>query len=258
MHMIKSKAIAFCLLSVLWTGCLTVPLTPLQKAMHARNKAEVERLLQQPGARINARYGEIKGTMLYYVAWTGDTNMTAFLLSKGADPTISAKGTGTPLHAAAEKSRTNVITMLLDHGVDVDIRDPAKQTPLISAAWNRQPASVSLLLQRGADVNAQGHMRFTALSMGVLGQSAADESYRKVVKLLLQAGAKVNVAAKHGCTPLTLATRVGDPEVVKLLLDAGANTTAKDLNGETAMRIAIRKGNKELQQLIASYEKGVP
>lgn len=235
-------------------GCAGPGLQPIQRAAFDHNKAEVDRLLKQDG-NINHRFGEGRETLLYAFAFEGDADMVEFLLSRGADPIIGAsrKGYDTPLHKAAEKGHTNVVNVLLNHGVNVDIKNRSQATPLMSAAWSRQPDAVGLLIQRGANVNARDSSRRTALFMGVLNQPPVDENYRRTVKLLLQNSAQVNVSDNAGCTPLTMAARVGDVETVRLLLDAGANLAAKDVNDETALMIATRLGNIELQKAISNY-----
>jgi ankyrin repeat protein len=62
-------------------------------------------------------------------------------------------------------------------------------TPLLHAIHTHQTASVTALLDAGADVNRAGHDGVTPLMM------AAGYGYDDTVKVLLQRGAKPNVAA---------------------------------------------------------------
>lgn len=49
-----------------------------------------------------------------------------------------------------------------------------------------------------------------------------------MVKLLIDAGADVNLVSADGRTPLSIATRWGYSAVVKVLLEAGAAVNATD------------------------------
>ena len=60
----------------------------------------------------------------------------------------------------------------------------------------------------------------------------------EIVRLLLDAGANVDAANKHGDTALILAACNGRMEIVRLLLDAGANVDAANTKGGTALTLA--------------------
>ncbi|MDQ2898794.1 MAG: ankyrin repeat domain-containing protein [Acidobacteriota bacterium] len=64
---------------------------------------------------------------------------------------------------------------------------------------------------------------------------AAAHGGSEAVKLLLDAGAKVDAQDVRGMTPLMLAISTDHPDasVVRLLLESKADTNIKDLNGET-------------------------
>jgi ankyrin repeat protein len=57
---------------------------------------------------------------------------------------------------------------------------------------------------------------------------------------LIESGAKVNAADRHGYTPLHYAANIdfGDTEMVELLLRAGADPRARGKTGKTALRLA--------------------
>ena len=120
-------------------------------------------------------------------------------------------------------------------------------------SWRSPGAAFSFGQARTAATQsacARSKYNHTSLFMGTLNQPPADEDYRKIVKLLLAKGAKADVKNKSGCTPLTMAARVGDGEVVSLLLASGSNVAAKDVNGEAALMIAERLGNEEIKEIL--------
>ena len=63
-----------------------------------------------------------------------------------------------------------------------------------------------------------------------------------MVKLLLAANAKVDLASKSGTTALITAVKHGHREAVKLLLDANAEINIKDIDGTTAITWATKSG----------------
>jgi ankyrin repeat protein len=118
------------------------------------------------GADINANpagegldqfFGGMRGA-LHWAAFSGDTELTAFLLSRGANvnqPSVS----GSPLVQAAWGGHASVAKILLDHGATVDQRDLlAGYTALhwAASAENSRADLVELLLARGADPSAEG------------------------------------------------------------------------------------------------------
>ena len=70
--------------------------------------------------------------------------------------------------------------------------------------------------------------------------------------LLIRAGAKVDVANRHGTTPLAMASLYGNTAMVKRLLEAGADAKQAGPNGETTVMLAARNGNPDVIALLAA------
>ena len=74
--------------------------------------------------------------------------------------------------------------------------------------------------------------------------AASKEGHAKVVKLLLEKGADVNVKdTTNDETALWIASKEGHEEVVKLLLAAKADVNVKAKDGKTALGIAKHEGH---------------
>ena len=86
------------------------------------------------------------------------------------------------------------------------------------------PLVTQLLRQRGGKglINELGSAGFTPLHVAV--QSGHDT----VTRLLLDMGAKINLAQKDGRTPLYIACMSGHESTVLLLLDRGAKINLAD------------------------------
>ena len=104
---------------------------------------------------------------------------------------------------------------------------------------------IPYLVERGADINAQDSGReYTALMYAVADREA------KTLNVLLESGAKPDIAAQRGETALSIAVRKGSTAIVKELLNAGADTSiAVDFEG-TPIVIARQKGHRKIENLL--------
>jgi ankyrin repeat protein len=135
-------------------------------------------------------------------------------------------GSNTPLHYAAERGAPQaLVKALIDAGADVNVRVPelcpksgkipsdAGHTALMLAADKGRTALVRLLLAAGADVDVADRLGSTAISQAAMG--GGTKSHTAVVRLLLDAGAKPDAQS------LQYAAWMGNPDIVQLILDAG-------------------------------------
>ena len=76
---------------------------------------------------------------------------------------------------------------------------------------------------------------------------------RSIVQTLLDHGADINAASKHG-TPLFQASQVGRLEVVRLLLGRGADVNVRGLFNRTPFQVATREGHTQVAQLLLEHD----
>jgi ankyrin repeat protein len=118
-------------------------------------------LLSDHPTIIDSRDG--KGdTALIIAINRGDSDWTAFLLNKGADPNLASTKSGdTPLMAAARIGFEDAAEWLLSVGAKIDGTNRQGETPLIIAVQLRQIPIIRLLLDHGANPDrvdaAQGY-----------------------------------------------------------------------------------------------------
>ena len=74
-----------------------------------------------------------------------------------------------------------------------------------------------------------------------------------MVRALLKAGAKADVANRYGSSPLTEAVKLGDLDLVRMLLDAHADANSPNGDGETALMLASSVGSLPIAQLLLSH-----
>jgi ankyrin repeat protein len=175
----------------------------------------------------------------------GELDRLRGLLSAGADPNVIGAEPWPdwrPLHAAIEAMEDGgllaSVSILLEHGADADGWDAQRDaTPLLMAVFRNQPEVVRLLLDAGADVNVVGGEGDSPLRW------AAQQGDIELARLLLDRGAARDLdvgGGVSGMNALGIAAHRLDVEMVQFLLDAGARPDALDADGWVASRRADR------------------
>ncbi len=121
-------------------------------------------------------------------------------------------------------------------------------TPLGLASYFGKEDVARYLLLKGADpiVPSQNGYHVYPLNSTV----AANNS--DITKILLEAGAEVNVAQSSGLTPLHSAAYHGNIEILILLLEAGADIHAKTDAGKTPADVASANGHHDIARILSS------
>jgi ankyrin repeat protein len=127
---------------------------------------------------------------------------------------------------------------LLGQGAHPDARDGDGRTPIFSAVLGGSVGVLGLLLEAGADVNAQDQDGWTALHF------SAQENLPQMAQVLIGRGADVNRRDNDGATPLWRAVQssAGHPDVTSILVQAGAKDDIANAAGETPRQLADRLG----------------
>jgi ankyrin repeat protein len=131
--------------------------------------------------------------------------------------------------------------------VDWNQRNVMGNTGLHHAAANGHEKVVEMLLDRGADLEVKTTRTRTAL------HKAAEHGHRAVVGVLLQRGANIAAQDDRGATALHEASAHGHEAVVVLLLEEGAGCTTTDNRGGTALHVAARHGHACVIQRLINY-----
>lgn len=132
---------------------------------------------------------------------------------------------------------------LTDKPGAINVESSLHMQPLQYAALYGSLDALRMLLDDGADPNARNQQEATALIYGAWAPART--------KLLVNRGARVNVAAKGGTTPLMLAASVlGNTDSVRYLLEYGADLNAADEFGDDALMRAAAMGDTEMTELL--------
>jgi ankyrin repeat protein len=158
------------------------------------------------------------------------------LIDFGADVNAkNAKDGRTPLLiAAGSANNTEVIDILMKAGSKIEEKDKYGYTPLMLALKNNYayPDIAIALMKYKAGVNAVYPETGSTPLIIALGEHIVTKP--KVIQALLDFGADVNAKNITDTTPLMSAARYSSEEIVKMLLKAGAVMNVKDRTGKTA------------------------
>jgi ankyrin repeat protein len=182
-------------------GKITTPLHSAVDALDGPVSIELVELLIHSGA--NAR--EPVGQTALHTAIGGmdgkfptPKEVVELLLHAGADPTARTKSGVTPLAELLElrtcRERAEVVRMLIQEG-DARSEHPALGPFICVAAWKNEPEVLRILIEAGADVNVCG-------KWGTPLHHAARNGFHENVEVLLAAGADPFAIDSDGRTPL--------------------------------------------------------
>ncbi len=105
--------------------------------------------------------------------------------------------------------------------------------------WRR----VKKLLETGADPDTEGPFGPLLLMALLLG-------HMTVARLLVEAGADVNICDDNGWTPLHWAAKAGDMELIIAVAEADGDLLAPDRNGNTPMDVLVQYERKEAMERV--------
>jgi ankyrin repeat protein len=171
-------------------------------------------------ARIDAR--DQRGrTALLAATQRNHVEVARFLIQEGADVNAKDFIQDSPYLYAAAEGRIEILKMTLAAGADLKDTNRYRGTGLIPAAHHGHVEAVRLLLATSIDKDHVNNLGWTALLEAViLGDGGA--AHTEIVRLLVQAGANINIADRDGVTPLAHARKSGYSGMVRILSAAGA------------------------------------
>jgi ankyrin repeat protein len=225
--------------------------TALHWAVH-NDDVELVRQLLAAGANVAAA-NDYGATPMAEAAVAANAAVLAALLDADADVDSPNADGQTALMVVARGGNTAAAALLLERGANVNAREARKgQTALMWAAAQSHAPMVALLLEHGAEVDARSTVNdwermvtaeprqknlysggFTPLLY------ATRQGCLECAKLLLDAGAEIDLTDPDGVTPLLSALLNAHWDTAKLLLERGANPNKWDFWGRTPLYSAV-------------------
>ncbi|KAL7624231.1 hypothetical protein AAE478_005790 [Parahypoxylon ruwenzoriense] len=151
-----------------------------------------------------------------------------------------------PIHWAAMEGHLDVAEALRD---DINLKDRFGWTPLhLAALYGHEKVVEFCIRQAGTEKDQQDYEQRTPL------QLAIGHKKDQAARVLLEAGASVNVATKNGITPLHIAARRSNNEIVQMLIDKKAEVNCTDNSNYIPLHFAIIWQNSQevIRTLIAA------
>jgi ankyrin repeat protein len=225
--------------------------TPLHWAVHHGDLELTQRLIRA-GAKVNVR-NDYGSSPMSEAAILGRADLLDALLKAGAD-VESPNGDGqTALMVVARTSRVDAARLLLKSGAKVNTVEQWRgQTALMWAVAQKQPAMVAELVKAGADVNARSTVnnwerQVTAEPRAIYRPAggltpllyAAREGCAECARLLVDAGADLNLADPENVSPLLMAVINAQWDTAQYLIKKGANPNKWDFWGRAPLYAAV-------------------
>jgi uncharacterized protein len=236
--------VVLCLLEVFTAACGVPP----NERSDAAGSAEERRAEQE-----TRQATEEADSRLISASEHGDVRTVERLLEQGASVDARDESGRTALIAAAYGNHLDVAKLLVEAGADVNAKDETQQSAyLISTSEvGDDPRLLGLTLRNGANVYSLDSYNGTGLIR------AAERGHFRIVKRLLQTDIEVNHVNNLGWTALLEAIILGDggrshTEVVRLLVGAGANVNLADGEGVTPLEHAQLRGYEEIVRILES------
>ncbi|MFT4313614.1 MAG: ankyrin repeat domain-containing protein [Wolbachia pipientis] len=186
-----------------------------------------------------------------------DLEVMNFLIENGADVNIEDFFRVPPIYYAVTKGTTEMIELLIDKKASISgyFSYAGKKRTLVGWAIDKNsPEKVEVLLKHGASPN--GKFDLLAYSQNSCLHAAIEKNYSRIVELLIEYRADVNVKNEHGQTPIYLAIRSKRPEMIKLLYDNGADIdNVKNIRNETPSDyVKLFYSGKTIKEIAAEAE----
>lgn len=168
------------------------------------------------------------------------------VVQKGISVNVGDSSGVTPLHVASMSNITLqcLKELLKSESVNINTETCYGDTPLIYSCQTSSDKVLKILIEHGADVNLSNFKKLTPMHI------ACWNGCWEAVKLLIKAGANVNAKDIRDMTPLHIAISIGSIEMCQYLLEHGADANIPNEVGLLPLHIAVSKRNCEVYDLI--------
>jgi ankyrin repeat protein len=224
--------------------------------MLAGRDIEKVRLLIERGANVNARASTGVTPLIVAAKYYGNSETVRLLLQKGARPNadngVEVRYNATALFLAVAAGDIESAGALLNAGARLGDKTTVigvfKVSPFNFSVFGGDSNVVKYLVSRGADPNEVDDDRISVLQWATLTNQV------EVLDSLLARGAKVNHVDSYGMTPLLYAASIdfGDTEIMRMLIAAGADLNVKNKQGQTAVELARTYRHQSMAEVLAA------
>ncbi len=193
--------------------------TRLHAAALDGNLPEIRRLLAD-GRPIDARDKNGR-TALLVATHANQIAAAGALIEAGADVNARDLIQDSPYLYAGAAGHLEILKLTLAHGADLRSTNRFGGTALIPAAERGNVETVRTLIAAGVNVDHINNLGWTALLEAVI-LGTGGEPHQRIVALLVEAKADVDIPDRDGVTSLAHARARGYGEIERILVAAGA------------------------------------
>lgn len=158
-----------------------------------------------------------KRSLLLIATNNGYIEMAKLLVKYGANVNLQADNMDSPFLYAGASGQTELVKLFLDNGARFDLFNRYNGTALIPACERGHVETVKLLANtKNFPLDHVNRLGWTALMEAiVLGDGS--KKYQEIVRILKDAGAKLDIPDFNGTSPLQHAQQRGFTEIIALL-----------------------------------------
>lgn len=187
---------------------------------------------------------------LVEAAARGDLESVRQLLGRGVDVDSRDAQGRTAVTAAVYADELEMVQALIEASADVDIQDDIRTNALLATGETGNAEILRAVLRADPDLMRTNRFGGTALI------PAADRGHVEVVRELVRTAIDLDHINDLGWTALLEAVILGDggdahQGIVRILVDAGADVEIADADGVTPLEHARRSGYDEIVHILA-------
>jgi hypothetical protein len=193
--------------------------------------------------------GRTQPVAFVVAAGSGDVMTVRREISAGIDVDTRDASGRTAVTAAALGEHADVVRLLVDADADVNLQDADRNNALLACGETGNVEVLREVLRAEPDLTRTNRFGGTALI------PAADRGHVGMVGALLETDVPIDHVNRLGWTALLEAVILGDggpahQQIVRLLIDAGANVELADSDGVAPLEHARRRGFLEIARLL--------
>jgi ankyrin repeat protein len=185
-----------------------------------RNEVATIRRLLGEGTNVRARDAQGRTALLAATAHN-HIESAKLLIEAGADVNAQDSRLDSPLLLAGANGHLDILKLTLQANPNFKVYNRFGGTALIPACERGHVEVVKELLKTHIDINHVNNLGWTALLEAIV-LSDGGPKHQEIVRLLVSAGANVNLSDRQGVTPLQHARRSGFEVIANVLESHGA------------------------------------
>lgn len=156
---------------------------------------------------------------IHLASFRGNVKLIHYLLKKGCSINSLTKRSLNLIHFACQGNRPNSLCYFYyfhKNEIEMEMRDLGGTTPLHWACYSSSAEALTYLLQWGVGgINKQDNLGLTPLHLGIIANSI------RIVRILLQNGADINIKKNSGESPFDLAKNAKNKQLFEMMKKNG-------------------------------------